>query len=195
MKLSLGWILMALAIASGCGLAMSEPTPIPPTPVPSGLAHFSDYQLSFDYPAAWVVGQYDDTSSFSSLKAFLSTEPLHDPCVRTPSSISCGNPIVQLAPNGILVGWWRRSWPGWTFDPGAGEAVHVAGEPATLEVTQSGETGDMVCDRYMVVKIPDQPANSNWTEMDACLRGPDLAASQAQIEAMLRSVQWENPNP
>jgi hypothetical protein len=40
--------------------------------------------------------------------------------------------------------------------------------------------------------IPGDAATDNWFQMDACLRGPDLAQQEAQISAMLSTIQIAN---
>jgi len=42
-----------------------------------------------------------------------------------------------------------------------------------------------------VVTIDDPVADQNWTEVRACLRGPNLAGLSARIGAMLESVRWQ----
>jgi hypothetical protein len=46
-------------------------------------------------------------------------------------------------------------------------------------------------ERQLVVTIDDPVADQNWTEVRACLRGPNLAGLSAQIGAMLESVRWQ----
>lgn len=161
---------------------------------PATLVHFDGEGISFDYPGSWRAASFDVVSTFSSLIVYLSTEPLSDPCDRKPMSIACTRePVVHLGPNGILADWWRRGSPGWAFDPTKGQPITVAGRTATIEQLDPDEGCQNVGgDRKLVLTIPDPTPNWNWTELDACLRGPALDALQAQVEAMLSTVHWKD---
>lgn len=53
--------------------------------------------------------------SFSGLIVFLGTDRLHDPCQRTAgaqvATVSCGDPVSQVAPGGVLVRWDEDGFP------------------------------------------------------------------------------------
>lgn len=167
----------------------------PPTVTPEpALAHFDAPGIAFDYPATWNVASFDMVSSFSALVAYLSTEPLFDPCVRTPNSIACeGLPVrQQLGPNGVLVDWTHRGWPGWEFDPTAGPGAFIGGRRATVQHPPvSGRCASIGGNTELLVVI-DSGVQSNWDEVWTCSRQglDDLTASQ--IDAMLASVRWKN---
>ena len=79
---------------------------------------------------------------------------------------------------------------GSTFDPTAGALGQIGGKTATVtdqaapdDCTAAGGT------RWMVATVPRDSA-ANWYEMDACYGGPDLATVRAELDAMLKSVQW-----
>ncbi|OGO59379.1 MAG: hypothetical protein A2V85_08580 [Chloroflexi bacterium RBG_16_72_14] len=149
--------------------------------------------LSFDYPGAWSDARFDVVSSFSSVIVYLSTAHLSDPCSRTTGSIVCNrNPVSALGPDGVLVEWSRRSFPGWVFDPTQGRRTSIGGRAATLELVDpsEGTCQPVGGERELVVTIDDVIPDWNWTEMRACLRGPSLDDLQAQIEAMLATVTW-----
>lgn len=161
------------------------------------LAHYSGGEVNFDYPSPWTATYFEDVSSFSSVIVFLSTEQLSDPCTRTITSefsrVECGSPLGdrQLGPNGLLVSWLGRGFPGWRFDPGAGAARTIGGRTASVDdhaapdyCTANGGQREMIA----IVPLPD--AIYNWREMDACYRGPDLSLVRTQLTAMLDSVKW-----
>lgn len=174
------------AVLLACGTAVE------PTPSTQATWHFAQPgAMSFDYPANWQAAQFEVLSSFSSLIVYLSSEQLHDPCQRTPNSISCSSPIGALPANGILVDWSRRSWIGWDFATVAGVPRVIGGRAAKVSHGVADEgCRAMGGEAEVIATIPDIPANLNWTEMRACLRGPALAEMQEQVEAMLASVVW-----
>jgi len=138
------------------------------------------------YPADWQVASYVVPNSFYQSIAFLGPESLPDPCTRGPSLTSCTNwPPIGLPPNGIVVGLWSDSFPGWSFDPTVGHAVTVGGQRATLDV-RSPDPGCVAIggDESVVVTIP-MAVQWNWWEIDACLRGPDHASGEAMLRDML----------
>ena len=208
MRLHLVGLVACLAVAacsSGPSPSQSRspspaPTPQLATPSPSPEAtpsqlvsgHYEGGGVSFDYPIEWRGATFDMTSNFHSLIVYLSTSPLKDPCERTANSISCGRGAVSgLDPNGILVEWSRSAWIGWTFDPTKGQLMSVGDRPATFEQLDPSEQCAAIGGvREILVTIGDVPPNQNWTEMRACLRGPSLDETQAQIETMLETVAW-----
>jgi hypothetical protein len=196
-RLTAGLVVASFLLAA-CRMTASPPLATPPsaaTPSTSSttvLHHFDGEVLSFDYPGTWREATFDMVSSFSSLLVYLSTAPMADPCDRTPGMVACVRSAVSgLEPDGVLVEWSRRAWPGWTFDPAKGRSTVVGGRRATLEQLDASE----VCAAIggvseLVVTIDDPVPDQNWTEMRACLRGPSLDGLTAQIEAMLATVTW-----
>jgi hypothetical protein len=167
-----------------------------PSPSPPAFRHFDGEVLSFDYPGAWRHATFAVMSSFSSVLVYLSTAPLSDPCDRTQDSVACIRQAVSgLGPDGVLVEWSRDSFPGWTFDPTQGQLMTVGGRRATLE---QADPVDEACqsiggERELVATIDDPTPDQNWTGMRACLRGPSLDGLEAQIQAMLAAVTWNEP--
>jgi hypothetical protein len=180
---------LAVVLLAGCGATSPASWILPTAPAQS---HFDSAGLSFDYPGAWSAARFDVVSSFSSVIVYLSTAPMSDPCDRTPNSIACTRLAVSsLAPDGILVAWSRRSWVNWTFDAMKDRPLAVAGRRATIEQLDPEQGCRSVGGtRELVVTIDDPVPDWNWTEAWACLRGPSLDALQAQVEAMLATVTW-----
>ena len=162
---------------------------------------FDDGNLAFDYPAAWASAKFQVVSSFSTLLVYLSTEPLFDPCVRQTnldgsSSVTCRSPVGHLGDGGVLVEWGAWGFPGWTFDRTRGRLIRAGGREATLEV-QAPDAGCVGIGGVRAIKVvvPTPEVLWNWTQMDACLAGPDPGVAQRQIEAMLASVVWRSGAP
>lgn len=154
--------------------------------------------LTFEYPDQWHAASFEHPSSVSTVMTYLSTEPISNPCVRSGSAILCHSPVDELSEGGVLITWWRwglhRANPG--PDPEAGELIHVGGRSATIKTAaESPLCFDIGAERYVLVQIPDPTLNGTWTRMDVCLRGPDLTAPMAQIDATLASVEWLAPEP
>jgi len=148
-------------------------------PVPAGL--------SFDYPTAWRAAWWDDHSSFSNLVTYLSPLPLHDPCARFPTMVTCGDPIASLPPGGVLVSW---STIGFPHFPGTPEVPNpnttVSGQPARVVTDYPGDCGRLLATETITanIAIPE----GNHYEMTACLRDPGIAADEALVRQMLATV-------
>ena len=178
-----------LVLTAACSLLPS----FADSSAPPGFRHFDGQGVAFDYPAEWTAAHFDVTTSFSSSIVYLSTSPLSDPCDRGPNSIQCGWAAASgLAPDGVLVEWSRNGFPGWTFDPTKGQPFNVSGRTATLEdVAAADSCKGIGGEREVVVTIDDPVPDQNWTELRACLRGPNLADLSAQLGAMLGTVRWQ----
>ncbi len=179
----------SLVLVAAC--ATTEPAPSGAV-APPALGHFDGQSVSFDYPGEWAAAQFDVVSSFSDSIVYLSTSALSDPCDRGPNSIACVREAASaLGRNGLLLEWSSHGFPGWTFDPTKGRLVDVAGRRATVDESDPSDSCVTIGgERELVVTIDDPLAADNWTEVRACLRGPDLAGLRTQIDAMLHTVRW-----
>jgi hypothetical protein len=142
--------------------------------------------LSFQHPRAWHETRYAVKSSSSSLLVYLSTAPLHDPCVRRGGMTTCGRPLAKLRPNGVVVSWSAAGFP---IGPNIRHPnATIGGRSAELEITRPGRgpcTG-MGQDETVTAVIARFPGN--LYEMVACLRGPNLARNEALVRQMLAST-------
>jgi hypothetical protein len=181
--------ILALVAVAGCS---ATPAPSGADGIPGPTRHFVAPEVSFDYPGSWREGHFDVVSSFSSSIVYLSTSPLADPCDRGANSIACiREAAAALDRDGVLVEWSHHGFPGWVFDPTKGQRVAVGGRPATVEdAAPTDLCGAIGGEREMTVTIDDPAAQSNWVEVRACLRGPDVEALRADIGRMLGSVAW-----
>jgi photosystem II stability/assembly factor-like uncharacterized protein len=182
-------IVMAAVVAGGIAWARGYWGPQPAGP--SGLAHFSAYDLSFDYPARWRAYKYENTSSFSSVLVYLSTQGLHDPCTRSQSggntSISCGQPLDHLNDGAVLVTWTSNGFPRWTIDGEKGNHTSIGGQPAVLRTDKPGDCAQIGGEETITATIA-RDAPSNFYRMVACLNGRNRAADERDVNAMLQSV-------
>lgn len=159
-------------------------------PAPS-QARYHDDVLTFSYPASWTPRRYEVVSSFSSAIVYLSNQSLHDPCTRRRLaadglSITCGHPISQLAPRGVLIEWTREGFPNWKLSDAPGVAQQIAGRPSRLAIRRPGRCASLGADETILASIT-RPSG-NWYQLLACLRGPGLATSERQVRQLLATA-------
>jgi hypothetical protein len=102
---------------------------------------------------------------------------------------SCGIwPATHLPANGILVGVWSSNNGDSTLATVPGTSLTMAGRPAKLAVGPAdGACKAIGGDESMTANVQLEDGDS-LTELDACLRGPDLTANEATFRAMLTSA-------
>ena len=150
--------------------------------------------VSFMYPATWHAGTYEVPSSFSTPVVDLSPQRLRPPCITRHltygTTITCHQPVGRLQPGSMLTSWSIQSWPGWTFRRAEGTPLRVAGRPAKIRVTH--ESCGIGADELMevVVAIPGSAQTDGWYQLDACIRGPGIPASEHEVRALLRTVRF-----
>jgi hypothetical protein len=151
------------------------------------LVKYSNSLLSFNHPADWKAYpfQWAGGLHFQPM-VYLSTQAVYDPCSTKGNTTSCGFPVKQLEPGGVLVTWNASNPPATGFGPGT--RIRVDGHPATRTVTTGGMCSSIGADRTIDVLIQTHPFPSTPTEMTACLRGPGLAQAQASVDALLAST-------
>ena len=153
--------------------------------------HYAGKAISFDYPAAWRRKSYKKESSFSSAIVFLSTARMHDPCVRTKifggTTETCGMPVDQLDPCGVVIEWSANGFPLWTLERQGGGESTIAGRPATVREETPGDCEHLGADVTITAAV-SRAAPYNWYQMRACLKGPDVDELRRQISLMLASM-------
>ena len=181
---------IAGSIAWARGYWRSQPA------APAGLAHLDlNQDLHFDYPAKWRAFNYDNTSSFSSVLVYLSTQQLHDPCTRSLGvnagglyiRTTCDQPLDHLNSGGILVTWTTNGFPGWTIDKEKGSRTTIGGRAAVMGSDKPGECAQVGGDETITAAI-QRDAPNNYYRMVACLSGSNRAATERAVNAMLQSV-------
>src|SRR5262249_12122292 len=168
-----------------------------PRQVQRHLAHYSDTHLSFDYPSSWKVSHYDDWVSPHEAKlVYLSTEPTHDPCVRSGNTITCGDPISSLRSGGVLVAWAELGFPGWNLNWEKGSPLQIDRLPAKLDVLQLPAADPRVqgCIQMggdeSVLAWVARRAQSNAYALSACLRSPNVGRAESEVKALLESTRF-----
>lgn len=176
------------ALASGCGSAAGGNAFKPP----QSTVRYANSQLKFLHPTAWKAYpfRWQGELHFQPM-LYLSTQPVHDPCATYGGTTTCTWPVGRLAPGGVLVVWENRGFPGWTLNDASGKTTLVGGRQAK-RVVVSGECRTIGGTVAIEVAIAS-PEPSNWTQMTACLRGPDLAQNERALDAMLASTHFLAP--
>ena len=169
-----------VAIAIGVGVSASTWN--------QKLTKFNDQFLRFDYPASWSAREPDQgvVTSINEL-VFLSNERMHAPCVTRGTAVTCSYLLKRLSAGGILVDWEENGLPGWTLDEAAGYPISVDGHRGKESVLYWQGSCVSGTEQDIAVVIVRSAAD-NYYEMNACLRGPDLADEQSEIQAMLASA-------
>lgn len=157
-------------------------------------ATFSWNGGSFRYPAEWRLSRFSVVSSFTLLVAVLSNEQVHDPCTRTPTSVSCGEPLSHLDSGGVLVTWTQFGMAGASIAQQPGTATTVDGRAARVLVTDgagagcagvSGTTAEV--DAAVLLDSSDHM----W-QMRACVAGPNPRPAVETALAMFDSARFDS---
>ena len=153
------------------------------------LSQFDNELVRFNYPSSWTADTFPkpDISMFSSAMVSLSNEAMHAPCVRDGSTVTCSLPLTGLGSGGVLVVWSADAFPGWTLAREPGRPVSVNGH-AGKESSVSGRGSCVIGTQEDITLVVARIATANYYEMDACLRGPDLARERSDIQAMIAST-------
>jgi hypothetical protein len=173
-------------VASGCGGGGKAPAAAKDPP----LVTYSNSFLSFTHPQAWRVYPFRWAGELHfQPMLYLSTQPVHDPCRQKGNATICQWPVRKLRPNGVLVMWENRGFPGWRLDSQRGLSLRVGGRAARRSATNPGVCGAIGADTTIQVVIAQRVVD-NWTEATACLRGPSLAPSERALNALLASTKF-----
>jgi hypothetical protein len=153
--------------------------------------------ITFRRPAAWIRWQPNLSSPWEGgPQIYLSTDPLLPTCAASPAASpnppssagrACEWPIASLSPNGVLVE---------LIDdrilsalPTAGTSIEANGHPARLQIKRPGTCEAIGADETLTVALPiGQPTPLSNDEVVGCLRGPDLAVTEAQFRALVSSI-------
>ena len=175
-----------VAVTSGCGGGPNAQAAAQTDPK---LVTYSNSLLSFSHPAAWKAYPFRWAGELHFRPmVYLSTQPVQDPCSTKGNTTSCGFPVKQLEPGGVLVTWSASSPPAMAL--GAGSRIRVAGREARRVDTAGGMCRSIGADRTIDVLIATRPMPSTPTEFTACLRGPGLAQEEKSVEALIASTKF-----
>jgi hypothetical protein len=175
-----------VAVTSGCGGGTEAQAAAKTSPE---LVTYSNSLLSFSHPAAWKAYpfRWSGELHFQPM-VYLSTQPVQDPCLTKGNTTSCGFPVKQLEPGGVLVTWNASTPPAMALGPGS--RIRVDGREARRVDTAGGMCRSIGADRTIDVLIATRPLPSTPTQFTACLRGPGLAQEEKSVEALLASTKF-----
>jgi hypothetical protein len=159
------------------------------------------YRIALRYPEAWHRYDWQVVSSFTSSMAYLGTDHEHAPCKTThrkgTTEIACRAPIDRLGRGGVLV-----TWTGVGFPSPAGHPP-LAGVPGKLvrlpsgwlekvSIAAHGACPGLDATRSITASFARRSpsASGRSFEMQACLRGPNVAAHTRQVLLMLDDTQF-----
>ena len=171
-------------VTSGCGGGVDAQAAGKAGPQ---LVRYSNSLLSFSHPASWkeYPFRWSGELHFRPM-VYLSTQPVHDPCSTKGNTTSCGFPVGQLEPGGVLVTWNASNPP--AVGVGPGSPIKVDGREARRVDADGGICRSIGADRTVEVLIQTNPLPSTLTEMTACLREPGLAQEEKNLDALLAST-------
>ncbi len=161
------------------------------------VATFPAARLSFRHPRQWRSYRYRETSSFTDLITFLSTDPLHAPCTVTrnasATTISCGSPLSRLSPGGVLITWMTEGMPGRTIAVVPGRWTRIGGHQArTVSGVATGACAKLHGawqEQATIARGRGLPA-TNLVAMSACVAAPAVAQARQYIKEMLATVRF-----
>lgn len=152
---------------------------------------FHDRGVSFDYPAAWEISESNTVFSRGSIIAIVGTADL----------ASCGNPVdvncayaARLEPGQVRVVIGTGASPGSSIEePPGGFTATIDGMPAIA--TNSGPIAQIDQEKGRSWQIGMPGAVDNWYTIDAAMRGPGLGELGAQVDALARSIRFDQHPP
>ena len=193
-----------LLAAAACTAPSKTPGTSPSVPggsprVPGTVvAAFPAAGLSFRHPRQWRSYRYQETSSFTDLITFVSTDTLHAPCTETrnasATTIVCGPPLARLSPGGVLITWMTEGMPGRTLALLPGMRTRIGGHQARAvsgaAAGSCAKLGGAWQEQVTIARDSALPSTS-LVAMDACAAAPGVAQARQEITDMLATVRLD----
>ena len=173
--------------------ASSASAPSSPTRVAEPLVRtsYGSWGFTAAHPVTWRSYPFEAMGTLGGTLGYLSTDVLHDPCTRTPSTISCDDSTVRLSPTGVLIRWVNVGSPSVrSINKFSGDVTAVDGSEARLQTTRPA-TGPCLSrggTSEVQGTILRPNAAQNFLQMDACIGPHAGAAAGPSAEAVFRSV-------
>ena len=181
--------LAAVAIAAGLLAAWATAS----SDTTQASTAFGNGFVTFRYPSSWSATVWKEHVLHVDPMVYLSTErSQHDPCGTTGLTTVCGWPVTRLGRNGVIVRWENRGYPGTNVGTFPGKTMFVGGRAARVSISKPGTCRAVGADETISVAIV-RPLESNWTQVDACLRGPDLGSLEKQVHTLLGTARFAAP--
>ena len=126
----------------------------------------------------------------TTVVAFLSNQPTHQPCKTTragiSTTVSCGFPIKALKPGGVLVTFVEGGMPGWTISNETGRHVVVDHLRGTRTVVRRPIHVLDATVEYGIFISRDVP--DNYYEFDVFFRNPGASKDEQLLQQMLKTM-------
>jgi hypothetical protein len=142
--------------------------------------------ISFRYPSAWTASPaaWDaHPSTFTVPVAWMSPQPMRDPCPKRATSVDCGTAVKAVRPGGVLLTVSEVSMPG--LDVRRGSLILLGDRTSYLLVTHPGWCSSVRGDETMEASIP--VTDDSAYLVDACLRQP-TAANEQRVRDLLETI-------
>jgi hypothetical protein len=137
--------------------------------------------LRFTLPPELTYRRDGATSTGEFVEGFYANFVLSSSCAN-----GCGSSFGHLPPNGVVIGLGMLS--GFPPQPTDAPNTSVAGRRASYAISEPGICGD---DETITVRIP-HPDLGEYV-VRACLSGPDLAAGERIVQAVVGSATFTTP--
>ena len=147
--------------------------------------------ISFDYPSTWDVAESHTAFSMGSIIAIVGTANL----------AACGDPVdvncayaANLEPRDLRIVIGTGASPGSSIEePPGGFTATIDGMPAIA--TDSGPIPQIDQEKGRSWQIGMPGVVDNWYTLDAAMRGPGLDDLRAQVDALARSIRFDQHPP
>lgn len=168
-----------------CVIGDSASPAITGQPTPSVAV--SGKAISFKAPPGWSW-QVDPTIEFTAgtPRAYLSPQPLLQPCFRAPETVQCGTPLPALRPDSMLLEWSQGflPFPQPRLPPANAAPFETAGGAGYLTSDADACVTALGSEQLTVTVLDAQ------LEISACLRGPHVASLERLAKAIIATTAW-----
>jgi hypothetical protein len=151
--------------------------------------------LSFEVPTGWKVRDASIPFSGGSVIAIVGTLPVDPSCGTAHVEINCFyQQRLELGTISVVVG--TAAYRGSTIFAVAEEAgglITIAGSPGFMQVRPAPPENFYVADEYREWSFAMPGSVSNVYTIEANLRGPGLDRMRADLEALVASIQLDEP--
>jgi hypothetical protein len=183
--LAIAAIAATAAVTSACGGGGDAQAAKDPP-----LEKYANSFLSFSHPTAWTAYPFRWAGGLHfQPMLYVSSQPVHNPCRTKGDTTACTWPVQRLQPNGVLITWENRGFPGFSLQSQPGSAIRVGDRSAKRLAARPGACAAIGGNLTLEYAIA-QPTADNWTEATACVRGPDLAQNERRVDALLASTKF-----
>jgi hypothetical protein len=142
--------------------------------------------ISLRYPRGWKASPVTwnaHPGNFSASIAFLSPQPMRNPCVVDGNSFSCGPTVDVVRPGGVVVSVEQIGFPGRDFK--VGTRIRIGPRVAYLSVNRPGTCAGVHASETLTLNLPT--GKDNAFEATACLRAP-TAVNDRRVRALFKTI-------